>query len=212
MKILICEQCKKPKEIPEWKKFRFCSKSCATKARGNPTKHKCLTCKQYYFKLPGIKNTKYCSFKCKNIGISVHKVFTCLQCQKNFETRSVRIRRFCTRECYYLFWKTHDYGRKLALGALLTRPTSLEKKMISIINKYSLPYKYVGNGQIWIGGKNPDFIHKTKQKLIEVGNVYHHQNNYAEKRQTHFAEYGWESYIFITNKLNEEVILKTLTS
>ena len=39
--------------------------------------------------------------------------------------------------------------KKWALGR--TKPTKPEKTFISIIEKYNLPYKYVGNGKYWIG-------------------------------------------------------------
>ena len=85
------------------------------------------------------------------------------------------------------------------------------EEMIKNINRNNLPYKYVGDGSFIIGYKNPDFINTNgEKKLIEVGNEYHHQDNYISKRRKHFAKYGWESYIFITNKLNEKQILSIL--
>ena len=91
------------------------------------------------------------------------------------------------------------------------RPTSLERQMIQLIEKHNLPYKYTGDGSFLIGWKNPDFINiNGEKKLIEVGNVYHHPNGYEKKRRAHFAKYGWESYIFIGDKLDEEKIIKEL--
>lgn len=66
---------------------------------------------------------------------------------------------------------------------LQNRPTSLEKQMIDFIKQHNLPYKYVGDGSFWIGRKNPDFINiNGGKKLIEVGNLYHHQDNYEDQR------------------------------
>ena len=111
-------------------------------------------------------------------------------------------------------WENKEWREKqvkLMLASLFKRPTSLEREMIQIIEKYKLPYKYVGDGSFLIGYKNPDFINiNGEKKLIEVGNVYHHQGDYIEKRKAHFTRYGWESYFFITNKLEENKIIYTL--
>ena len=113
-----------------------------------------------------------------------------------------------------LNWKNKGYREKMikaSLRSLFKRPTSLEKQMIDIIKKYNLSYRYVGDGSFLIGYKNPDFINiNGEKKLIEVGNVFHHQGDYVEKRRKHFAKYGWESYIFIGDKLDENTIIKRL--
>lgn len=111
-------------------------------------------------------------------------------------------------------WQNKEYKERVikkTLKALLKRPTGLEYQMINIIKKHNLPYKYTGDGDFWIGGKNPDFVNiNGEKKLIEVGNVFHHQGNYVEKRRKHFAKYGWESHIFINDKLDEKEIIKKL--
>lgn len=100
---------------------------------------------------------------------------------------------------------------KAILKGLIKRPTYLEKQMIDIIKRNNLPYKYTGNGTFLIGYKNPDFVNiNGEKKLIEVGNVYHHQNNYENERRNHFAKYGWKSYIFIQDHLDEKQILSVL--
>ncbi len=106
--------------------------------------------------------------------------------------------------------KREEFLRHVLKG-LIKRPTSLEKQMIDIIKRNNLPYKYTGNGSFLIGFKNPDFINiNGEKKLIEVGNVFHHQGNYIKERSEHFAKYGWKSLIFIGNTLNEKEILSKL--
>lgn len=111
-------------------------------------------------------------------------------------------------------WQTNEYREKTIEAILkgsLKRPTSLEKDMMKIIDKHNLPYKYVGDGSFLIGYKNPDFINiNGEKKLIEVGNVYHHQGNYKQHREAHFKKYGWKSYFFIGQKLNEDQIINIL--
>ena len=87
--------------------------------------------------------------------------------------------------------------------------------MISIINKNSLPYKYVGNGEILIGFKNPDFINTNGIKVcIEVANEFHHDANYPKDRFEHFKKYGWHCITFLINDLSKigenQILLKIL--
>jgi G:T-mismatch repair DNA endonuclease (very short patch repair protein) len=37
-----------------------------------------------------------------------------------------------------------------------------------------LPFKFVGDGSLWLGNANPDFIHNTKKIVVEVFGDYFH--------------------------------------
>lgn len=80
-------------------------------------------------------------------------------------------------------------------------PSYYEERIIGLISKFNLPYQYVGDGQIWIGGKNPDFIHYDKKLTIEVYGTKQKRevvgtDNYEMDRSLHFATYGF-SVIFL---------------
>jgi hypothetical protein len=116
-------------------------------------------------------------------------------------------------------WKNKEYREmviKNTLKACMRRPTCLEKQMIEIINKYKLPYKYVGDGSFLIGYKNPDFVNTDGQKIcIEVANKFHHDMAWARDRVIHFNKIGWKCFIFFEDmnhkyRLNEEQIIKKL--
>lgn len=63
---------------------------------------------------------------------------------------------------------------KKRLSALMKKPTSIEQKMIAIIQANSLPFSYSGNGTSVIGNKFPDFTHNSEKMVIEVfGRVFH---------------------------------------
>ena len=104
-------------------------------------------------------------------------------------------------------------------ASLHLKPTKIEKKLISIIQKHNLPYKYVGDGSFLIGYKNPDFVNINGEKIaIEVYYKYHKEKNYGseenyiEKRKSHFAKYGW-SIIFLEcerYKTEKEILNKIL--
>lgn len=96
-------------------------------------------------------------------------------------------------------------------------PNSLEKKAMDIIAKYGLPYRYVGNGQIWINGRCPDFINTDgKKQVIEVFGLYWHSpllNPYIDNRSSeyktkeHYSEYGFNCLIIWENELYHPVKL-----
>lgn len=84
------------------------------------------------------------------------------------------------------------------LGASWRRPTYLEQKVIDAIEKFNLPYKYVGDGAFILGGKNPDFMNINGEKiLLEVFGEYWHDRNSteAEDRQQFFVQYGFRTLI-----------------
>jgi very-short-patch-repair endonuclease len=94
-------------------------------------------------------------------------------------------------------WQNPELREKFIrniLKGLLKRPTSLEKKLIELIEKYNLPFKYCGDGSVIIGGFNPDFIECNGRKLlIETANRFHHSGNYEKQRYAIFAKYGFKT-------------------
>lgn len=100
------------------------------------------------------------------------------------------------------------------LKGLMKRPTLLEQKFIDIISKNNLPYKYVGDGSLIIGGKNPDFVNINGQKIvIELANTYFHDmENYFESRDKIFSVYGYRTLVIWEEKQmkNEKHVLNDI--
>lgn len=114
-------------------------------------------------------------------------------------------------------------GRKLSrehIQKVLRRRTmsSLEQKFNDIVLKNNLPYKFVGNGEVMIGRKNPDFVNCNGQKIaIEVYCTRHKQNlrnldieAWKEERAKSFEEYGWDLLFFNEVEVNEKNIKNKL--
>ena len=54
-------------------------------------------------------------------------------------------------------------------------PNKPEKALIKLFKEESLPYKFVGNWEFVLGGKNPDFVNVNGQKkIIEMFGIYWH--------------------------------------
>lgn len=118
--------------------------------------------------------------------------------------------RMSVTEKLKVLWLNEEYANeriKKTLKSLRIRPTSYEQKISDLCIKYYLPFFYTGNGTFFIGRKNPDFIHKDKEKriAIEVYNDYHKLKNfksyeeYEKQRSEYFFKYGYQ-IIFINSK------------
>jgi len=94
--------------------------------------------------------------------------------------------------------------------ALMKRPTSYEGKVQKIIDEYSLPYRYTGDGTFWMTsyGKhiNPDFISTDHRRVaLEPYNSYHKIStfgsveNYRVERARLFNHLGWK-VVFLDEK------------
>jgi hypothetical protein len=91
------------------------------------------------------------------------------------------------------------------------RPSKFEKRIMDIIKQNSLPYRYIGDFQLIIGGKCPDFINTNGQKiLIETYDNYWKKQDYISKRRRHFAKFGFKTK-FIHYKDSDEKIIAILT-
>lgn len=114
------------------------------------------------------------------------------------------------------------FGKKLTkehINKCLKRriPTSLEDKFQNIINKYNLPYKYVGNGMFFIERFNPDFININGDKIaIEVYARYYKKRNnisiedWKTERTNIFNKYGWNIIYFDETQVNDNYVLNIL--
>ncbi len=125
----------------------------------------------------------------------------CLQCGGEFETKRCLVRKgygkYCSRSCTMI--------ASIKDGLLERRPTKPEQRMQDIITRHNLPFKYTGDGQMWIGKCNPDFINinKTRQ-VIEVFGVYWHDILDVSKRIEAFRRHRFTCLVFWEDELTNE--------
>ncbi len=99
----------------------------------------------------------------------------------------------------------NDEWTKYWIQSFHKSPNKPEQRLMEIIKKYELPYKFVGNGEFILGGKNPDFMNiNGEKKLIEIYGTYWHRNHNPEDRIQLFKQYGFNTLIFWENELNDE--------
>lgn len=100
-------------------------------------------------------------------------------------------------------------------GLKYAKPNKLEKKLIDIIEKNNLQFKYVGTGEFRLGNKSPDFLNiNGKKQVIELfGNYWHgvRARETGEDRIQHFKKYGFNTLIIWENELkNEQMIVEKI--
>jgi len=77
-------------------------------------------------------------------------------------------------------WQDPKYAKKVFAHK---SPNKSELKLQTILNKlFPKEYKFVGNGQVVLGGKLPDFINVNGQKkIIEMFGTFYHSKKFTGK-------------------------------
>ena len=95
--------------------------------------------------------------------------------------------------------------------------SGLEKRVDDLIQKYELPYKFVGNGKFWIERKNPDFVNTNGKKIAVEVYYKRHKNEFSggvdrwiKTREKIFANYGWKTLFLEGSNLTNDIIVETL--
>lgn len=95
--------------------------------------------------------------------------------------------------------------------------SSLEIKFENIIKKHNLPYKFVGNGEVLVGRKCPDFVNVNGKKIAIEVFYSRHKDKFANglvfwmtEREKLFKEYGWQLEFFNEIQVNEDEIKRRL--
>jgi very-short-patch-repair endonuclease len=112
-------------------------------------------------------------------------------------------------------WNRDPVFIQKRIRGLMEKPTEPEKKLMTIIHKHSLPYRYSGDGSAVIGSFNPDFIHVNgEKKIIELfGRTFHDQNHAyfnvplcerEEPRKAIYRKMGFDCLIIWDDEIQDE--------
>uniref|UniRef100_A0A6M3MDS5 Putative sigma-70 region domain containing protein n=1 Tax=viral metagenome TaxID=1070528 RepID=A0A6M3MDS5_9ZZZZ len=100
---------------------------------------------------------------------------------------------------------------KKAYEKMNLSPNKLETRIINIIEKYSLPFKFVGDGSMILHGFSPDFVSVDgSMKIIEVfGDYWHGPDNpklayvrTEEGRKKVFSHLGYDLLVLWESEIN----------
>jgi len=100
-------------------------------------------------------------------------------------------------------WQDPEYIKKVFAKY---QPNKAELKLQEILNRH-FPgrWKYVGDGQVNLGGRFPDFINVNgKKEVIELfGERWHPIFHIAQKKE-HYKQYGFRVAIVWEDELEDE--------
>jgi len=82
-----------------------------------------------------------------------------------------------------------------------TEPNNAEMTLFGIMTYLELPYKYTGNGSFIFMGMAPDFVHKTKRKIIELYGERWHAPEEEQQRIDLFARSDYQTLIVWSKEL-----------
>jgi len=102
-------------------------------------------------------------------------------------------------------WKDPIY-QKMMQKAYHRKPNKPEKFLTNLLNQlFPNEYKYVGDFQFFLGGKNPDFLNVDHQrKLIELYGTYWHKNDDPQKRIDFFKQYDYDTCVIWESELKSQ--------
>ena len=112
----------------------------------------------------------------------------CEECGKPFEAHLSAKRHFCSCSCHMINQRKQ--------GMFCKTPNGVETTLIELLEKNNLPFKYIGNGEVWLGNRNPDFISANgKKQVIELLGTYWHPLFDGANRLEHYKQYGFDCLI-----------------
>lgn len=187
--LVACDKCGKIRETNKNSYHPFCM-SCAQKGRQHTEETKALISaaqkgkKNHMFGKSSWNHGKHTSeeqkaklraaLKGKCTGEKSHSwrggpvECICKQCGNIFYTKQCEIKngngKYCCLSCV-------AKARRYNVRPPITAP---EKTFMSICRKCLLPFHFVGDGALWLGRANPDFVHNTKKIVVEIFGDYWH--------------------------------------
>jgi len=165
-----------------WDSCEICGKErWVMLVKGMPQRMRCFRCRKPRTQLP-------------------RPTATCLNCGYEFTNRQLKHNlehgwgMFCSLSCG-MVWKRKQ-------GLFKRSPNNVESMLANLINTTELPFKYVGDGEVWLGNRNPDFININGHKqVIELFGDYWHPKTDVKDRINHYKEYGFTTLIIWEHEL-----------
>jgi very-short-patch-repair endonuclease len=95
-------------------------------------------------------------------------------------------------------WLDAGYRKKVCKRREMSIP---EINFGSLVQEHNLPYQFVGNGEFWLGRRNPDFVHVSDLRLIEIWGDYYHKGQKPEDRAAYFEKFGYQTLVIWASEL-----------
>jgi len=110
-----------------------------------------------------------------------------------------------------------EYRKKILCIATASAPNEKEKQLLGILESlFPNEYKFVGDGELMINGKIPDFVNVNGQKkIIELfGDYWHSEERVGKPREEHekervniFSSIGYKTLVIWEHELENIKVL-----
>jgi G:T-mismatch repair DNA endonuclease (very short patch repair protein) len=103
-------------------------------------------------------------------------------------------------EKYKARWRDPEYKDRILKQMTRKagkRPNNLEVRFDKFLqSNFPNQWKYVGNGEVWLGGKCPDWINVDgEKKVIELFGTFWHKPEDEKVRTEHFKQFGFDTIV-----------------
>ena len=110
-----------------------------------------------------------------------------------------------TRETVTKLWQDPTYVSKQMKARNRMLPNKCETKLLGLLNElFPKRWQFVGGGQLIIGGRCPDFVAISEQKVIELLGTYWHGLFDGADRVEHYKMFGYRTLIIWEDELKGE--------
>jgi len=107
-----------------------------------------------------------------------------------------------TRKKIEALWQSPEYVQK-QMRARNVAPNKAEMVFLDILDEIDPGnWIYVGDGQLIVAGKCPDFVHRTKKLIIELFGDYWHTPEETKPRTALFEKHGYQVLIVWEHELH----------
>lgn len=104
-------------------------------------------------------------------------------------------------------WNDPSYTKRMCHRRIPSKP---EIVFCELCMKSDLPFQFVGDGKLWIGGKNPDFVGTIDdRKLIEIWGDFYHRGQNPDERIQFFIDRGYSCLVIWASELKDSDTLVT---
>ena len=88
-------------------------------------------------------------------------------------------------------------------SSLNIKPNKIELRILQELKNINQSWQFVGDGTLWIGGKNPDFWNQ-KNKLIEYYGTHWHLGDNMQDRINYFLLFGFSTIIILEDDIRKK--------
>lgn len=110
-------------------------------------------------------------------------------------------------------WRDNEYAKNI-FSKQHKRPNTQELYLDAFLQlNFPKQWKYVGDGKIWIEGKNPDFININGKKIVIEYNGFKltHTPEKDKDKTEHYAHFGFDTINLYEKDLkNEAELINTI--